>query len=240
MEKSIMAVGIYKLNFTGTNKCYIGQSVNITKRFNEHINSMRKGIAKHKLQEAFSKYGLPTLEIIVDDLSEEELDSTEFEAIQIYDAVNNGFNTLEFPGNPDIRGHKSIHAKLDKNQYIEIFRLLADTDMQIVDIADAMDTTKDIVGGIFIGKSHFWLYEEYPEYATKILKKRTIGRYYTKTSLEDRVLISPSNKVYELSNIREFCREHDLQPAHISAVLIGKRKSHKGWKKFTAQTVVKE
>lgn len=228
-----MTIGIYKLNFAGTNKCYIGQSVNIIKRFNEHTNNMRKGIAKHKLQEAFNNYGTATLEILVEGLSEKELDSAEFEAIQIYDAVNSGFNTLTFPGTPDIRGHKSTHAKLTKDQYVEIFRLLADTDMQVMDIADVMDTSKTIVGKIFTGTTHLWLYEEYPEYAQKILDKRVVGRYYTKVALEDRVLISPTNEVVKLTNIREFCREHNLNSAHISSVLSGKRKSHKGWKKHT-------
>ena len=43
-------------------------------------------------------------------------------------------------------------------------------------------------------------------------------------------LVSPDNDIYEVSNISEFCREHDLSRSAISLVIKGYRKSHKGWR----------
>ena len=228
-----MTVGIYKLTFAGTDKCYIGQSVHIEKRYKEHLNAMTKGFAKIKLQEAYSLYGTPTLEVILDEVPIKELNSVEVEAISLYDSVKNGFNTLEYTGNPDIRGVDSCNAKLTEAEYVEIFRLLATTNISIKDIADAMDTTENIVGHINLGKTHQWLREKYPEY-TKLLEKKLSrgGRYFTKLEEDsDRMLVSPEGQVYCVSNMREFCREHGLNSGHISSVLAGNRKTHKGWKK---------
>lgn len=230
-----MPIGIYKLNFPGTDKCYIGQSTNIHKRYKEHLNSMRKGIAKQKVQEAFNLYGEPVLEVLLDNMSVDDLNDAEAEAIEIFNAIDNGFNTLNYAGNPNIRGISSCHAKLDRDTYKEIFRLLADTDMSTLDIANTvLGATKSIVGHIFIGRTHQWLYEEDPIRASIILEKRNRGRYYTKSN-SLRQLLSPSNTLYTLSNIREFCREHELNSGHISRVLGGERKSHKGWTKHTEE-----
>jgi len=37
-----MTIGIYKLVFEGTDKVYIGQSICIEKRFNNHLCELRK------------------------------------------------------------------------------------------------------------------------------------------------------------------------------------------------------
>lgn len=226
-----MSIGIYKLNFPNTNKCYIGQSTNIYKRYKEHLNSMRKGFAKQKVQEAFNQYGEPSLEVLLDNVSVDDLNNAEAEAIEIFNAIDSGFNTLNYAGNPDIRGADSCHAKLDKDTYRKIFRLLADTDMSTLDIVNKSGATKSIVGHIFIGRTHQWLYEEDPVRASIILEKRTRGRYYTKSD-SPRRLVSPVNILYTLTNISKFCREHELNTAHISSVLNGTRKSHKGWTKY--------
>lgn len=227
-----MTVGIYKLNFDNTDKVYIGQSVNIEKRFKEHLNLLSKGLGKHKLQEAYNTYGKPSLEILIDDVSENELNTYEIEAINLYDSVNNGFNTLAYPGNPDIRGHQSVHAKLHKDTYVKIFELLANTDMSLKQISEKVGCTRDIVQKIFVGTTHSWLYEEYQALAELVINKRQLGRYYRKSHSEsDRKIRCPLGAVFTIVNIREFCREHELNSAHISAVLRGVRKSHKGWKK---------
>lgn len=50
--------GIYKITNNVTNKCYVGQSVNIKKRIAEHFRTLRKGQHPNKkLQNSFSKYG---------------------------------------------------------------------------------------------------------------------------------------------------------------------------------------
>ena len=40
---------------------------------------------------------------------------------------------------------------------------------------------------------------------------------------------SPTGEIVEGKNIREFCRIHNLDFRNMSSVILGKRKSHKGW-----------
>jgi group I intron endonuclease len=42
-------------------------------------------------------------------------------------------------------------------------------------------------------------------------------------------IVSPNGTVYRSRNVWEFCRVHDLQQGNLNKVLLGKRKSHKGW-----------
>jgi len=42
-------------------------------------------------------------------------------------------------------------------------------------------------------------------------------------------IVSPDGTVYRSRNVWEFCRVHDLQQGNLNKVLLGKRKSHKGW-----------
>ena len=75
-----MTIGIYRLIFPNTAKCYIGQSVNIERRYVQHIRDMEKGVAAEKVQQAYHMYGKPTLDIILDDINISELDTLEKEA----------------------------------------------------------------------------------------------------------------------------------------------------------------
>jgi predicted GIY-YIG superfamily endonuclease len=52
-----MTIGIYRLIFPNTDKCYIGQSVNIERRYLQHLRDMEKGTAARKMQHAYSIYG---------------------------------------------------------------------------------------------------------------------------------------------------------------------------------------
>jgi hypothetical protein len=90
---------------------------------------------------------------------------------------------------------------------------------------------KSIVGGF----NHKWLGTLFPEeYATLMSLKggrsRTSGR-----TLADKIgtipnVISPEGEIYPVPNIAKFAREHNLNNAHLGAVLRGKEAQHKGWK----------
>lgn len=58
-----MTSGIYKLDF-GKNNIYIGKSNNVTRRYDEHLESFSKGKASVLLQQAYNKWGRPSMEIL--------------------------------------------------------------------------------------------------------------------------------------------------------------------------------
>jgi group I intron endonuclease len=58
-----MDSGIYQLDFED-GATYIGRSINIENRWNDHIKAFKTGKASTKMQERYDKYGLPDFRII--------------------------------------------------------------------------------------------------------------------------------------------------------------------------------
>ena len=48
-------------------------------------------------------------------------------------------------------------------------------------------------------------------------------------TIKEFTLLSPCGMIVEGKNISKFCRDNNLRASHISRVLSGKRKQHKGW-----------
>lgn len=101
--------GIYKITNTINNRCYIGQSINIRKRWIGHKNSK----CDYPLYRAFKKYGIENFTFeILEECKKEDLDKREEYYIKIFDAYNHGYNqTLLCIGG----GHPNIFTqdKLD-------------------------------------------------------------------------------------------------------------------------------
>jgi group I intron endonuclease len=92
--------GIYKIINNVNGKVYIGQSINIKERWNDHIKSLNRGDSHSiLLQRAWNKYKQDNFSFEVLELcSEDELDNVEVKYIEFYDAINNGYN-IEPGGN---------------------------------------------------------------------------------------------------------------------------------------------
>lgn len=58
--------GIYRIYWNNCSYYYIGQSVDVYKRFSKHKRLLKKGIHENsRLQNVFNKYGLPEMEVII-------------------------------------------------------------------------------------------------------------------------------------------------------------------------------
>ena len=60
----------------------------------------------------------------------------------------------------------------------------------------------------------------------------TLGgeKYCNPNSWKEFSIMDPKGKIYYSKNISKFCRKYGLSQAHLSGVIAGKLKSHKGWK----------
>ena len=96
--------GIYKITNNINGKVYIGQSINIKERWNDHIKSLnRKDSHSILLQRAWNKYKQENFSFEILELcSENELDNVEVKYIEFYDSINNGYN-IEPGGNKNKR-----------------------------------------------------------------------------------------------------------------------------------------
>lgn len=235
-----MTIGIYRLVFPNTNKCYIGQSVHIEKRFKEHLSSFKSETATAKLLNAYKTYGTPDLEILVECLST-ELDIFEDEAIEIF---KDNFNTYTTANQaPYGKGTESGNSKYSKAQLLQAFELLT-TSKSLVEISTLTGVKKSTIYKVSIGLSHAWLQEEFPEMYTKILVENVSrkGLQGTQAALHNKnnycaaakgikypLIQCPEGYVYRVHNVQQFARDHNIPKSSLHRVLTKESKQVKGW-----------
>lgn len=228
-----MTIGIYKLIFKGTNKVYIGQSYRLEGRLQQHISDFKLGRHTKKMMAAYTDFGEPSLEILCE-CAIEELDEFENETIEIWDSVDNGFNTYYTAGiHGSISSSEHFNCKYTKEQIVQVLKLLvSDKFIKFDRISANTGVSVSTIRHICYLESSFWLEEEFPEeYA--ILRSRkeakisrlsasSIGKVYP-------TIYSPEGIGYNITNMCQFAKEHNLQQANLCNVLHGKNKTIKGW-----------
>lgn len=230
-----MTCGIYILKFNGTDKVYVGQSVDIESRFLKHRSAFNRKAAAPKLQQAFNTYGMPELNILLE-APIYELNSIEKEAIEIFNSVEYGFNTLSEAGNPVLHGDKTGTSRYSNEEYLSVLRLLVQKDpslnkRQIEEITGVSIYTIRHIAAL---ESHSWMKEVEPELYSELekLKNETPYRYGTQYPK----LVSPTGVVYEVAHVTNFAKEHGLLQPKVTEVLKGTRAIHKGWARYKVDT----
>lgn len=235
-----MTCGIYRLVFGGTDKCYIGQSVNIEYRYTQHLYKFKNRSAQQKLLRAYDVYGVPTLDILAES-NRADLDREEKEAIEIFDSVENGFNTYqENRGRPpETRkcGEDSASSIYSNAQIEEAFLYLVDCqNMTALEISKETSISVHTIRAIAGLNQHKWLKLKFPEKYSILESSKGMSNKSDKFSAAARgiqypAVISPLGVVYSnITNAKKFCEEHNLTRSNFGEVLNGRRKSHKGWR----------
>jgi len=235
-----MTIGIYRLVFKNTNKCYIGQSVHIEKRFKEHLYSFKTAIATEKLLNAYKVYGTPELEILTE-CSSDELDDFEDETLEIF---KDNFNTYTSANQaPYGKGTESGNSKYSKTQLLQVFEQLT-TSKSLVEISELTGVKKSTIYKISIGLSHNWLQEEFPEMYSKILVENVnrkaaqviqsashnkINYCAAAKGIRYPLIQSPDGYVYRVHNVQQFARDHNIPKSSLHRVLTKESKQVKGW-----------
>jgi len=230
-----MTIGIYCLEFNNTDKVYIGQSRNIERRYSTHINNMVNNIANGKLQEAYNQFGIPKLKILLE-CTLVELNTSEIEAINIFNSINNGFNTSEGGGSfPVLIGNKNPVTKYSEDSIINAFNYIIDNpNVSLTIIATELNIHRSTIKNLNNGTSHKWLKDRFPEkYA--ILENQRTFRQKASNSLKHRnkptyITKSPEGIEYTVENITQFAQDHNLNRGAFGNMLRGNTKHHKGWK----------
>jgi len=228
-----MTCGIYLLKFTGSSKVYVGQSKDIEARYTKHLYRLKNNLANYKLQEHYTRYGMPSVEILLEVLDASELDSLENEAIQIYDAVNNGLNINSLAGGGEaLFGDQSPNSKYNNSLVTLVFLDICENTMTFEEIAALHNVNINLVRDISKGKAHRWLKNKFSDAYDKMLtlKGTRVKNTYEQKYGDVPELVHPDGTIHKVNSISEFCRIHKLNKSHISGVISKKRKSHLGWK----------
>lgn len=236
-NKIIMTCGIYILKFKDTPKVYVGQSINIEVRFARHRTKFTRNKAAKILQGAYNTYGMPTMEVLCE-CSIPELDSMEYEAISIFDSYNNGFNSTSGLSSSTTRtkvcGENSPNSSCSNETIEAAFLLVVENLLSHSEIASKLGISKNVVKDISCSNSHRWLQDIYPEAYEKMQDIKNSrpngGRSAKDKGIVYPTIISPCGGTYQVSNLREFAREHNLTHTILGRVLRGQEVQHKGWK----------
>lgn len=150
-------IGIYKIeNLINGNK-YIGQSNNITKRWNAEkrtaFNEKDPGY-EYPLSRALRKYGIENFSFeIIEECPEEKLNERERYWVAFYDTFFNGYNQTLGGDSPKVQ---------PKEKIIGIIHDLETTDMYHREIAEKWQISQEMVQGINTGRYWFQENKTYP------------------------------------------------------------------------------
>lgn len=164
------------------------------------------------------------------------MDTYENETIDIYNSVEQGFNTcLTAGGKTSLCGEKHPNAGYSNDQIINVLQLLITRlDLSIVSISQLSKVSKSVVLNVSCLTTHAWLKEAKPvEYAILVNMHINNTRKLSSksgTKIDDFKIVSPDGVTYLVSNVMQFCKLHGLDKSHLSKVRKGERKTHKGWK----------
>ena len=230
-------IAIYALWWESTDMVYIGQSDSVEKRFQDHLNEMKKGThSNRKVQNEYDKYGVPKTLIIEKVLKVSDLDTIEVSWIKEFNSTKDGLNISS--GGRSGRGDKSSGSKYSRFKVLRVFSLLYSTTLThaAISIKTGMDSRN--IGGIAQGTIHLNLEEEYPEQYHKMQVTRNICRkqntYSTRSNKVYPELLGPDGIVYTIdTSVKSFCRTNHLLNidgvSGLYAVLRGEKLSHKGF-----------
>jgi hypothetical protein len=153
-------IGIYKITNLVNGKVYIGQSVNIEKRFNKHKTTAFNQNSKsydYPLYCAIRKYGLDNFSFdVIEECLQSDLNDKEKYYIEKYDACNNGYNQ-------DEGGTAASHyLKLSKDLIIEIINRLKNTNDNSEVIGNEFGVSSRTIREINSGRACHMDGESYP------------------------------------------------------------------------------
>lgn len=160
-----MSIGIYKIENLINHKVYIGQSIHIEKRWQQHCQLSSDSV----IAKAIQKYGKENFSFqILEECSEQDLDKKELFYIKSYNSlVPNGYNIIDY-----IDGQRRIYNNYDRKTLYQIIADIKDTDMSFQDIAAKYNLDTSMI--YYLNRGDYHTLEEftYPLREVKSFKKQ--------------------------------------------------------------------
>lgn len=221
-------------------------------RKNSHGTSNKNGKTDY-LQNAFNKYGENNFEFIPVRFvgpDKAKLLAAEQEYLDKYFGTKECYNLAPVAGS--VLGFKHSKESREKMKKSHIGQISGMKDKHHSEISKQKMRQAKI--GKKLSKKHrknlssnntkYWLGKSRSQITKDKISKIHIGNTYRKgkklsTETRNKIseiqyrefkLISPNNIFYEGKNVKGFCKDHNLNAAHIYGVLNGKLKQYKGWK----------
>lgn len=175
--------GIYKIENKINHKVYIGQSINIEKRWRDHRYRSQSGDGESFECELYKyMYGhLSDFEFsILEECPQDMLDIQEIDWIRKYDSTASWKGYNRSPGGKD-EGHQGIYQKLSKEKVLEIVDRLKNTVDSQETIAKDYSVDQSIVSLINNGSYYIEGVESFPIRSRRYLAESN-GRFVCGTT----------------------------------------------------------
>lgn len=175
-------VGIYKITNIISNKVYIGQSINIEKRWGAHRTkpfNEKSTQYNSPLYRAIRKYGLSafTFEVLEECLPS-MLDQKEQFYIQLYKSNNSDFGYNLTAGGQTA----TTISKISKIELEAIYNLLLQTNLTEKEIASRFNVSQRFISGINLGEYHIIPGFTYPLRKKQLFICQDCGKEITRGS----------------------------------------------------------
>lgn len=232
-----MLTGIYILRFKGTDKVYVGKATSIMTRYTAHKNQLSNKTHTKKMNNAFELYGYPSVEVLLE-CSIEELNENENLAIDIFNSVENGFNTLttaeEMPDGSNNYGELNSRAKYSNAQVLIAVDLMLANTHTLQEVSTISGINYSTILLIASGHQHKWVEKEYPEKYALLMKLKGTRMKESKSAkgrgITYPILLDPEGNEHNVDNVKVFAEKYGLNKGHLGQVLLGKEPQHKKWK----------
>ena len=147
-----MSIGIYKIENLINGSIYIGQSIDIEKRWSTHISILNQNNHYNAhLQNAWNKYGSENFQFsIVEECKPLELNDREIYWIKKYDSFINGYNLTSGGGNTESFSKSVIQFDMngkELNRYFSISEAETTTGINYSMISECCSHKRKTAGG---------------------------------------------------------------------------------------------
>lgn len=160
-----MTIGIYKIENVLNHKIYIGQSVHIEKRWQEHCRPSTMSV----IGTAIKKYGKENFSFqILEECDVEKLDERENYYIDFYNSLTpNGYNIAI-----NINGKNIIFSNYSQDIFNLIIKDIKETELSFEEIAKKYDLDKSMIYYLNRGDYKTIPNESYPLRQVKDMRKK--------------------------------------------------------------------
>ena len=165
-------IGIYKITNKINGKSYIGQSINVEKRWIEHQRSAFKSRSKktYPLYEDIRQYGIDNFTFeLLEECEARALNKLEQFYVEKYNTFNDGYNQTEGGGG------KYFFAELTMDMVESVKKELKESSKSRSAIGAEYQISEAVVQDIDNGSIFNDEHENYPLRASAILKKKTLS-----------------------------------------------------------------
>lgn len=150
-------IGIYKITNKINGKIYVGQSIDIDRRWKEHRwDCVNPNVTDYnsKKNRALRKYGVDNFIFeVLEETDEEDLNQREIFWITTLDTVNNGYNLSNGGHGPNLTGENHSQAKNSQTRINELQNLLAETEISYTELMEKFGLSRAQISNINRGKN---------------------------------------------------------------------------------------